>query len=215
MKVVVALILGLCMNNAFAKDDYQIQAETKFNAMSAQEAYESSFKQRSMSVQMPGTSTWVSGREVCIAGNSVRTINPVSYCVQWTGKDKDGDVRTFDNYLDAKNILKGNVADKCSGKVHKILSTPINYSATKCTLWSAKGGDDDNWETKYFSSKSKAEDYGGEAVCAKTETYTATYPTTFKVEFFRNEVENNRYLGSHTYAVARCGGGTIPDVEAF
>ena len=215
MKVVVALILGLCMSNAFAKDDYQSQAEAKFNAMSAQEAYTSSFKQRTMSVQMPGTSTWVNGREVCIAGNSVRTINPVSYCVQWTGKDKDGDVRTFDNYLDAKNILKGNVADKCSGKIHNILSTSINYTATKCTLWSAKGGDDDNWETKYFSSKSKAEDYGNDVSCAKNETYTATYPTTFKVEFFRNEVENNRYLGSHTYAVARCGGGTTPDVEAF
>jgi hypothetical protein len=210
MKVVVALIMGLCACNAFAWD-YQQEAEAKFNKMSAQEAYKSDFRKRTMSVQMPGTSTFVSGTEVCIAGNTVRTINPVSYCVQWTGKDKDGDIRTFDNYLDANNLIKGGAAGNCSGKVQKILSTPVNYSATKCTLWSAV----DDGEKKYFSSKSKAEDYGGNAVCAKYQTYNATYPTTFKVEFFRNKLEDNQYLGSHTYAVARCGGGTTPDVVAF
>ena len=214
MKVVVALVLGLCVSNASAWD-YQQQAEAKFDAMSAQEAWNSDFVKHIMNPQMPGTSTWVKPTGLCIDGNTVRTVNAIGYCVQWTGKDKDGDVRTFDNYLQAKSILKGNINDKCSAKDFRILSTPIQYAAEKCTLWSAKGGDDDNWKVKTFSSQSAADDYGSNVTCVNVVKYTATFPTTFKVEYYRNRVENDRYLGSHTYGIGRCNGGSTPAVEAY
>lgn len=215
MKVVVALIVGLCVSTAFAKDDKQMQAEAKFKAMSAQEAFASGFKQRIMDVQMPGTSTWVKPTGLCIQGNTVRTVDPIGYCVQWTGKNDDGKFVTVDTYWEAKNVFSAHPASLCSAQVYQILSTPIRYAATKCTMWSAKGGDDDNWKTKYFSSQSKADDYGSNVTCVETQNYTAKFPTSFEVKFYRNSFENNRYLGSHTYGIGRCNGGQIPPVEAY
>ncbi len=205
MRVVVALILSVCVSNAFAKDDKQQQAEAKFAAMSAQEAFASGFKQQIMNIQMPGTSTWMKPTDLCTDGTSVRTENPVGYCVQWTGKNDDGKSVTVNSYWEAKDLFDTNPASLCSDQDYQILSTKINYTDTKCALWSAKGGDDEDFKTATFSSKSKAEDYGGNAKCVQSQIYTAKFPTAFEVKFYRNSVENNRYLGSHVYAIARCG----------
>ena len=214
MKVVVALILGLCASNAFAWD-YQQEAEAKFKKMSAQEAFAAGFKTQIMDIQMPGTSTWVKPTGLCIDGSNVRTVNPVGYCVEWTGKNNDGEFVTVDSYLEAKNLFDSNPASLCSAQVYQILSTPIAYAAAKCTMWSAKGGDEDNYKVKYFSSKSKADDYGSNVTCVETKNFTAKFPTSFEVKFYRNKVQNDRYLGSHTYGIGRCNGGQIPPVEAY
>jgi hypothetical protein len=210
MKVVVALILGLCVSNAFAWD-YQSQAEAKFKAMTAEEAYASDFKKEIMNIQMPGTSTWVKPTGLCMDGGTVRTVNPIGFCVEWTGKNDDGKTVTVDNYWDAKETF-GSTSDKCSAQVFKIFSTPINYPASKCAKWSAKTSEDG---VKYFTSKSKAEDYGNNVTCVETVNYTAKFPTTFAVKFYRNSLDDSRYLGTHTYGIGRCNGGSTPEVEAF
>ena len=199
MKVVLVLLMSLLAANSFADDD-QNQAKAQFAKMSASQAWNSVFKKQIFDFQMPGSSTWINPvYGACIDGNTMRTLRPVSKCVAWTGKNNSGDKVTV------YNLVEANKCDlACSATKNAILSSPMNYEANICTLWSAKGGDDDNWQVKYFNTKKDAENYSARAECARWEVVTKALPRNFEVKFFRNELQSHRYLGKHTYAIRSC-----------
>ena len=206
MKAILLVAISMLTLNASASEESskQWEAQVKFDRMSATEAMQSNFEKQTMNINIPGTSTWFSPKSLCVAGSEIRTIKPVATCVRWQGRNDDGDVVQFTNLLKAKDVTGERFPD-CIESTYAIASSPIRYSATKCSLWSAR----DDGEVKYYRSYSDA-DRAGNPTCVERTTSIETIRTTYAVKFFRGETENNRYLGSHTFAVAQCGGDLTP-----
>ena len=197
MKILITLLVVLGAVSASAKD-YQDAAQKAFDNMTAEEAFDSNkFKTRVFNIQMPGTSTWFKpSTSLCINGDSVQTTYAFKTCTLWSAKD-DGDTKTFKSKSKAEDWGS---SVTCVASTSQIYSTPINYTVNQCVLWSAK----DDGETKVFKSKYKAEDWGSSVKCVEKAMVAKRMPTSYKMEFYRNKVENDRYLGSHVYPIAQC-----------
>ncbi len=193
MKVVVALFMSLVVANAFAFD-YQSEAEKQFAKMTASQAWNSGFKKQIMNVQIPGSSAWLNpSADVCISGNEMHSVNKISTCVAWSGKNGNGDTITISHPNPDDNFT-------CSKTTSAYVSSPLVYQKTVCTLWSAN----DDGDIKYFNTKSKAEKAGNNVKCAREESVVRTLPTTFAVKFYRVNFDSQNYLGTHSYAVPTC-----------
>ncbi len=203
--MVIALMFVSSVASAF---DYQSNAEAKFKTLSATEALAAGYKTRVYSIYMPGTSSWFNPMtELCVNGNTVQTKTPKSYCTTWAAT-KDGDTRVFTNKNNADDY--GSNVRCVEETAPVIVGSPIAYTAEVCATWSSI----QDGETKYFTTKNAAENYGGNANCVENKTVNRTIPTTYAVEFYRNSIEDDKYLGSHTYGMAKCATGTTPPVIA-
>lgn len=210
MKKLILVTVMFFSSLGFAVD-YQAAAEAKFDGLSAVEALQAGFKVRAFSIHMPGTSSWFNPMtELCVNGKTIQTITPKSYCVAWKSTE-DGKTKIFNRQSDAE-AYGGSVS--CAEKtVPAIVSSPIVYQDEVCATWQATNKDGD---VKTFSSVIAAKNFSknDSALCVAEKVVTKTMPTSYKAEFYRNSVDSDNYLGSHTYSIRSCSGGTLPPVVA-
>lgn len=206
MKAFIVLIAVLVGNSAFAsKVDWAEQS--RFNSMTAVEAAAYPwFEKYAQNVQMPGTSSWLNGTELCIGNGTLRSVRPLTDCVLWSAS-KNGKVRTFPsrNWADdyGSNV-------QCARTVTRVLESPLVYTAKVCTLW---GVQTRIGAAKTFTSKLAADrfanydrDARGDVYCAGTSRVTKNAPTTFLVEFYTdgNLRVKDQLLGTHRFAIDAC-----------
>ncbi len=207
MKKVIILSVLFFASVVFASD-YQKDAEAKFNKLSAIEALSAGFEKQVYNIGMPGTSSFYSPLyELCVNGNTVQTKTAKKSCILWQGK-KDGEVKTFNRKMDAEKYAN---SVTCAGfSAPMIVSSPINYTQEQCVLWQGKK----DGEVKTFNRKMDADKYSNNSVCVQTAVVSKTIPTVFTVNFYRNKIESNRYLGSHKYSLPACMNVELEPVPA-
>ena len=214
MKHLIVLLFVFAAVQSEARDDdqYQDAAQAKFNQMSPEEALDSNFKKQYWNIHMPGSSTWFRPTGLCTDGSTVQTIKPFSKCVKWSAYDsEDGKTKVFSNKGDADDYgSRVTCVEKTSPQ---ILSTPINYAVKQCVMWEYRNSDGDKVTTTSTRLKNKHDLNNSD--CVQFSMVAKTMPTTFEVSFYRNKIENDKFLGKYRYALSVCQGGQVlPPVYA-
>lgn len=198
-KIFLSLVIFVA-TTAFADDRYQEAAERQFKQMSAAEAFASrDFNKQVANIYIPGTSSYVKGTNLCIEGNTIKSITPVvGSCVLWTTRNNNGDRITITNAAEAVR----RDAD-CVERSSAYLSAPISYNA-EIIVWGARN---DDGVVKTYTSFNQASERGTPFV-VETRLVSKSVPTRYDVNFYRyvahDRFDNDHFVGKHTYAVSSC-----------
>lgn len=200
MKNIILSLLVFVSTSVFANDSYQERAERQFKQMSAEEALASrDFNQQVANIYIPGTSSYVKGTNLCVEGNTIKSLSPVvGACVLWTTRNNNGDRITITSAAEAIR----READ-CVERSSAYLSVPISYNA-EIIVWGARN---DDGVVKTYTSFNRASEKGTPFV-VETRLVSKTVPTRYDVNFYRyvahDRFDNDHFVGKHTYAVASC-----------
>lgn len=211
MKTLMVISALLMAVNVFAKhneeDSYQ-EAKKLFKSMSATEALMSGeFEEQFWNKLVPGTSTWYGPTNLCINGERIETINPVTFCTQWSLKyeTKTGKkaVMNFEYKGQASRFAEKSKdigKEYCSLKEKKIASGPMKYQVRGCVLWSKKNKDGDK---KYYTKEVDG------SRCAEYGMINKGVSPYFQVRFYADR-DREDFLGTHRYRVPNCNGDLTP-----
>ena len=204
LMVIIALLGTTFAAHADRDDDREKLNRAKAAyAQGVEAALESKLlDKRTSKIKFPGTGTYISANGVCNDGESIHSIYPIQFCVQWRAK-VDDEWKYFDSKRKAEGRNDRSVT--CTRKGDRFFSHQINYTNDVCSLWRAKV--DDEW--KYFDTKRKAEGRSDRnATCVETAMVAASMPTTYKIDFYakdrKDRFDNEWYVGSYGFDVQAC-----------
>ncbi len=231
MKTIIVMIAMMVTSSAFAID-YQDRAEDLFDSMTATQAYASNqFTKRHWNRNLPGTSTWMGPSNICISGNTIKTVQPLEICTEWQVNLKESSFgkmyKSFssqgraNDYAEESSNARGSAY--CVSSYKNYYSHPINWQERGCVLWEVKR---DDYGPKTFKSEARADRYADENSGAKGSPYCVqeglisySFNTTFKVDFFRKTAHDrfasDKKVGSHTYTYQSCANDDLTPVPAY
>ncbi len=234
MKTLIMVVAMLAASVSFASSDTrdkQQAAEKLFDSMTASQAIASkSFTKRYWNNNLPGTSTWMGPGNICITGNSVQTIVPMTVCTEWRvnlKEDRFGkDYKSFayqgqaNSYAEDSSNAQG--SPYCVDSFKKAYSHPLKWQVEGCVLWAVKRKDS---TPRTFKTEASADNYAeessnaqGQAYCVQEGTINRSFGTVFKVDFFRktagDKYDNKKMVGSHSYTYQSCDYDDLTPVPA-